>query len=199
VPHCQCAIPVFEGLLPPDHNEIVLDLLFNLATWHAYAKLCIHTDDTLAFFDSVTVILGQSVHKFQHTICAYYHTTEIPNEYTAHGRPEATLASKQAGSANTLQRSNPNPKVKTLNIFTYKYHALADYPNTIQRVGTSDSYSTQPVSDIFVVLSILHLIFYRENLNIIDPSASTPTQARRKIQCYSVSPLKKLKNSSLRK
>ena len=29
----QCAIPVFNGLLPELHNAIVLNLLFKLATW----------------------------------------------------------------------------------------------------------------------------------------------------------------------
>ncbi|KIK32452.1 hypothetical protein CY34DRAFT_45100, partial [Suillus luteus UH-Slu-Lm8-n1] len=41
----QCVIPVFEGLLPKEHNGIVLDMLFDLAAWHGYAKLRMHTDD----------------------------------------------------------------------------------------------------------------------------------------------------------
>ncbi|KAH7918173.1 hypothetical protein BV22DRAFT_1025018, partial [Leucogyrophana mollusca] len=32
---------------------------------------------------------------------------------------------------------------KLLNLQTYKYHALGDYPNTIRRFGTTDSYTTQ--------------------------------------------------------
>ena len=35
----QCAIPVFEGLLPNEHNELVLDLLFELGTWQMLANL----------------------------------------------------------------------------------------------------------------------------------------------------------------
>ncbi|KXN90922.1 hypothetical protein AN958_03356 [Leucoagaricus sp. SymC.cos] len=35
----QCAIPVFEQLLPAPHTELVLDLLFILGRWHALAKL----------------------------------------------------------------------------------------------------------------------------------------------------------------
>ena len=35
----KCAIPVFEGLLPEVHDKIVMDLLFELATWHFLAKL----------------------------------------------------------------------------------------------------------------------------------------------------------------
>jgi hypothetical protein len=37
------------------------------------------------------------------------------------------------------------PKVKTLNLFTYKFHALGDYVQTIHLFGTTDSYSTQIV------------------------------------------------------
>jgi len=39
----QCAIPVFEGLLPELHNTHVLKLLFDLAHWHGLAKLQMHT------------------------------------------------------------------------------------------------------------------------------------------------------------
>lgn len=35
---------------------------------------------------------------------------------------------------------------KTLNLNTYKAHALGDYVETIRRYGTTDSYSTEPVS-----------------------------------------------------
>lgn len=157
--YIQCAIPVFEGLLPNPHNKVVLDLLFDLATWHAYAKLRLHTDDTLTFFDSATVVLARSVRKFQSTTCAHYHTTELPHEHAARGRREAALSSKQPKSAlaRRLQKgkSVSTAKVKSLNLHTYKYHALADYPNTIRRMGTTDSYSTQPVCLKFIDLNRL--------------------------------------------
>ncbi|PPQ80385.1 hypothetical protein CVT24_000610 [Panaeolus cyanescens] len=35
----QYAIPVFEGLLEDQHDQIIGRLLFELATWHALAKL----------------------------------------------------------------------------------------------------------------------------------------------------------------
>ncbi|KAF8489662.1 hypothetical protein F5888DRAFT_1597423, partial [Russula emetica] len=35
----QCAIPAFDCLLPKDDNDAVLDLLFLMATVHAYVKL----------------------------------------------------------------------------------------------------------------------------------------------------------------
>ena len=34
---------------------------------------------------------------------------------------------------------------KTLNLNTYKHHALGDVANTVRRYGTTDSYSTEPV------------------------------------------------------
>ena len=55
----QCAIPVFEKLLPSLFNKIVLNLLFELATWHGLTKLRMHTDMTLGFLDTSTMHLGQ--------------------------------------------------------------------------------------------------------------------------------------------
>ncbi|KAG2042377.1 hypothetical protein BDR03DRAFT_979010 [Suillus americanus] len=57
----QCTIPVFEALLLKDHNTMVLDLLFDLATWHMIAKFRLHTKDTLNFFDTTTNYLT-SIH-----------------------------------------------------------------------------------------------------------------------------------------
>ncbi|KAG1733550.1 hypothetical protein EDB19DRAFT_1639594 [Suillus lakei] len=141
----QCAIPVFEDLLlDPDNDNIILDLLFDLATWQAYAKLRLHTEDTLNFFDSATIVLGKSVRKFQRTTCAIYVTTELPHEHAARGRRLAALAAKQGALAKS--KGGSRPKVKKLNINTYKFHALGDYPNTIRLRGTTDNYTTQPVS-----------------------------------------------------
>lgn len=39
-------------------------------------------------------------------------------------------------------------RTKTLNINTYKFHSYGDYPATIRRYGTMDSYSSEPVCDI---------------------------------------------------
>ncbi|KAG2064475.1 hypothetical protein BDR04DRAFT_1130754 [Suillus decipiens] len=141
-----CAIPVFEDLLPKEHNAVVLDLLFNLATWHGFAKLCLHTKDTLNFFDTATVVLGQMICKFIQTTCKYYYTTELPHEYASCGRWEAVLASKHIDSdpKGHGNRVTSGPKHKKLNLNTYKYHALGDYPDTIRQFSTTDSVSTQP-------------------------------------------------------
>src|SRR6267154_5047181 len=146
-------MPVFENLLPEPHNKIVLDLLFDLSVWHGYAKLRMHTDDTLAYFDTATVVLGQSVQTFYKITCSYYHMTELPHEYAARGRREAALAAKQPSSSGKGKQKS-GPKFKALNLLTYKFHALGHYPNTIRRFGTTDSYSTQPVS-IFQIALLL--------------------------------------------
>ncbi|KAG1864616.1 hypothetical protein C8R48DRAFT_656144 [Suillus tomentosus] len=140
-----CAMAVFENLLPEPHNTIILDLLFDLASWHAYVKLRMHTTDTLDFFDiATTIILGQSVRKFYKTTCNYYFTTELPDEYAARSRREAALAAKQNVMSTAPGKRKAGPKYKSLNISTYKFHALGDYANTIRQRGTTDNYTTQP-------------------------------------------------------
>jgi hypothetical protein len=81
----QCSIPVFEGLLPPPHNKIVLDLLFTLATWNAYAKLRLHTEQTLDLFDTATSDLGRRLRDFVKGTCSAYETRELPCEEAARG------------------------------------------------------------------------------------------------------------------
>ncbi|KIJ57658.1 hypothetical protein HYDPIDRAFT_103998, partial [Hydnomerulius pinastri MD-312] len=138
-------------LLPAPHNKVLLDLLFDLATWHAFAKLRMHTDDTLSFFDTATTSLSKAVRKFQRTTCSFYHTTELPQEYAARGRRQAALTAKQPKPSGA--KSSTAPKAKKLNLETYKYHALGDYPNTIRRYGTTDSYSTQTVRSALILCS----------------------------------------------
>ena len=70
-------LSVFEGLLPGIHNDIVLDILFDLATWHTYVKLHLHMDRTLEFFKMAMAYLGKSVHKFQQTTCLLQSTIEV--------------------------------------------------------------------------------------------------------------------------
>ncbi|KAF9463159.1 hypothetical protein BDZ94DRAFT_1148310, partial [Collybia nuda] len=47
----QCAIPVFEDILPHDHNRKVLKLLYQTAEWHALAKARMHTDSSVALLE----------------------------------------------------------------------------------------------------------------------------------------------------
>jgi hypothetical protein len=43
---------------------------------------------------------------------------------------------------------------KTLNLSTFKCHSLGDYPRTIRTYGTTDSYSTEPVSKIYFFINL---------------------------------------------
>lgn len=40
----QCAIPCFEGMLDPENDRILNDLLFTCNAWHSNAKSRLHTD-----------------------------------------------------------------------------------------------------------------------------------------------------------
>jgi hypothetical protein len=145
----QCSIPVFEYLVPPPHNEIIADLLYELATWHALAKLRLHTDTTVRFLEGSTTRLGTVMRMFASTTCKAFYTVELPSEETARRR-RAVLAAN--GMQVALRR-----KAKNLNTATYKFHALGDYANAIRRFGTTDNYSTQTVciySTTFFVLTL---------------------------------------------
>jgi hypothetical protein len=140
----KCIIPVFKDLLPSRHNEIVMDLLFELVMWHAFVKLHIHTDNTLALFRSSTKSLTAAVRRFLKETCEAYITQELPKETAACGRHTAALAAKDKNLC-SKGKTNLGSKIKRLNLATYKYHALADYPDTIWRFGPTDNYNTQIV------------------------------------------------------
>ena len=111
--------------------------------WHAYAKLRLHTDTTLNDFKTLTSALGLSVRKFIKEVCSRYNTTELPHEMAARGRRSAALTTK-SGTPGVSQRK-PTSIRKELNLSTYKYHALGDYPDLIAQFGATDNASTQTV------------------------------------------------------
>ncbi|ETW82718.1 hypothetical protein HETIRDRAFT_119492 [Heterobasidion irregulare TC 32-1] len=117
----QCAIPCFDSLLPAPHHAIVMDLLFALGIWHAYAKLWLHTNSTLTSLELATTALSQHMRKFKATTCASYETMELPGEETRH----------------------PGKQRKDFNISTYKNHTLGHYAKTIRLFGTIDLYTSQ--------------------------------------------------------
>lgn len=133
---------MFEGLLPEPHNNIVLDLLFTLALWHAYAKLRMHTGHTLEDFDKTTTTLGTDLRRFANKTCGDFETKELPSEHAARGRRKAAAAAKKGQTA----PNSSGARIKRFNLRTYKLHSLGDYPQMIRRFGTTDSYSTQIVS-----------------------------------------------------
>lgn len=136
----QCIIPVIEGLLSEKEEKFIFDLLFLLATWHAYAKLRLHTDNTLNSFEELTKPLGDILRKFGGKFSDQFDTQELPKEADARRRREA----KNRDMGKAKKKTSSRAKVR-FNLSTYKLHALGDYANTIRRRGTTDSYSTQMV------------------------------------------------------
>jgi hypothetical protein len=153
----QCAIPVFDGLLPEPHNVRVLNLLFDLVHWHGLAKLRMHTDTTLDVFTDVTTSLGNSLRDFRDNTCSSFETRELERERAAWQRREEKKGPNgQPGSSDGPVR-NVTWRPKHLNLNTYKVHALGDYPSTIRLFGTTDSYTTQWVISFFPHFRILGL------------------------------------------
>ena len=60
------------------------------------------------------------------------------------GQHTAALAAK-GDSCAAKGKATTGPKLKKLNLTTYKYHALADYAEMIQRFGPTDNYNMQIV------------------------------------------------------
>ena len=146
-------MPVFEGMLPPPHDELVMKLLFTLAFWHGLAKLRLHTEETLAIFHGVTWELGYTTCEFVSTTCDTYDTRELPSEEAARGRRTAALtarkkSSKSKGTAKSSGIVTSGPKVKKLNLKTSKWHTIGDCAYSIPWYGTLDVGNTQTVSAI---------------------------------------------------
>jgi hypothetical protein len=145
----QCAIPAFDCLLSKDDNEAVLDLLFLMATFHAYVKLRLHTESMVESLELVTIALCQALRQFSTEVCPHYQTKELPREVAARAQRE-TSATKKSISSSRNENARPHvvvhPKKKEFNMNTTKIHSLPDYPVHIRRFGTTDSYTTQTVS-----------------------------------------------------
>ena len=131
-------LPVLDGLLPPPHEATVLDLVFVMGCWHAYAKLQLHTEETLTSFECVTADLGILLRHFSTVTCNAFKTAELPRERAARIR-------RAANTPTVLEPSRSGPKLKGFNLNTYKLHALGDYPQTIRERGTTDNYTSQRV------------------------------------------------------
>lgn len=83
------------------------------------------------------------------------HRGESTNSENHRSVPASSSSSSMQAAANITNNSsgqeskvpsNNTRKPKLLNLETYTYHALGDYVRIIRTFGTTDSYSTQPVS-----------------------------------------------------
>ena len=133
-------MPIFEGLLPEPHNTHLMKLLHQMAEWHSFAKLHLHTESTLSYLEALTRELGQWMQQFHDETCSHFETRELPRETEARKRQQQTNAKgKQPKYRGGVC------KLKVLNLFIYKWHALGDYVRTICLFGGMDGYSTQLV------------------------------------------------------
>lgn len=128
-----------------------------------------------------TGTLGAQIRYFKKHTCDAFATHELPNEAAARGR---RAARKQPGVAGTNTPARPVAATlgsKSLNLITYKLHALGDYVRTIQFYGTTDSYSTQPVSHIFIIIhkaTVNIYMRYRASSSIDESNASMREQTK---------------------
>ncbi|KAG6809456.1 hypothetical protein H0H92_016160 [Tricholoma furcatifolium] len=133
----------FEDLV----QTAVQDLLFVTACWHASAKMRIHTDWSLNIFRGITKSFTQHIRLFCHQVCPQFATHETPKEADAAARRCAAEIAKKVAKPSDNNGLHPPPtparKDKTFNINTPKMHSIVHYPASIQRFGTTDSYSTQ--------------------------------------------------------
>lgn len=141
---CQCAIPVFDGLLPEPHNTTILSLLYTCGEWHGLAKLRMHTDSTLTLMDNETSHLGTKLRAFANFTCEAFDTTELKREIAARNRRQNKAP--QPIHSSVADRA-PGARRKKYHLRTIKHHFLGDNVNHIRRFGTTDSISTEPVCD----------------------------------------------------
>ena len=124
-----------------------------------------HTDTTLDALSLATTSLASSLQEFQKNTCTVFQTRELERECAARLRHKEKTIAKDGTGPGLAAPSNNMRKPKHLNLKTYKYHALGDYVSTIRRFGTTDSYSTQPVSLQLTCAFCLLLMDIRVNLS----------------------------------
>ncbi|KAG2139105.1 uncharacterized protein EDB93DRAFT_1253173 [Suillus bovinus] len=134
----QCAIPVFEGLFPTNHDKLVQFLLYRFAQWHTLAKLRIHSESTVNLLEETFKALSLKLQKFQRDTCSAFTTTELPKERTARQKRFV-----QCSETNTTPPEPSGVKVKKFNLNTYKFHKMGDYVRTIKLFGSTGSFTTQ--------------------------------------------------------
>ena len=165
---------------------MILDLLFVMAHWHALAKLRMHTDISLDLMEDVTATLGRTLHTFNEATSSAFKTRELRREAEARIRrnnrtasysdtaprnpdispvkvvppdpaPPVAASSSINPPANKPKASSVNTRrPKTLNLNTYKHHALGHYAATIRHYGMTDSYTTELVC----TAQLIHLDYF---------------------------------------
>ncbi|PPR06562.1 hypothetical protein CVT24_001550 [Panaeolus cyanescens] len=125
----QCAIPAFNGLIVGPDGTFIRQFLFELATWHALAKLRRHTNQTIVELEASTFRLGQGLRRFR-KVTLGYNTRDLPQE-------------ENARAPKTRSTKRDSQKVRRFNLHTFKIHALGHHVHYIKLMDTTDNYSKQ--------------------------------------------------------
>ena len=132
---------------------MVRTILYRTAEWHAFAKLRLHTESILNHLEKLMTELGQLMRKFRDVTKSDFATYELPRETAA--RKRHSKGKETEGTSNPASTSR---KPKTLNLFTYKWHALADYVRSIHLFGGTDGFLTQLVRTSYNLVTYLLII-----------------------------------------
>ena len=115
-----------------------------------------HTDSTLKLLEDLTKLFGALIRRFTQETSSIA-TIETPKE--AEARCRHTKSTAPGSETVTASTAAPTRKPKKLNLLTYKFHAMGDYPEAIRYFGTIDSTSTQRVFVILYFCLILVNVF----------------------------------------
>lgn len=119
-----------------------------------------HSNSTVTYLKESFKKLSRTLREFRDNTCAAFNTLELPKERSARQR----RAAERCEMNGTIPESS-GPRTKRFNLATYKFHAMGDYVRTIQWFGTTDSYTTQIVSTIYI--HAMHLKFSRVRENLL--------------------------------
>jgi hypothetical protein len=100
---------------------------------------------SLDILESTTKDLGKRLRDFESATCSAFETRELKREAEARQCRQIKV-----GTPGITDQKNIARKQKHFNLNTYKNHSLGDYVRTIRMYGTTDSYSTEPVSSFYL-------------------------------------------------
>ena len=153
----RSSIPVFDDLLPPKHDRIIRELLFELVTWHAFAKLQQHTETTVTDLENSGTRLSKILRLFKKELCSEYATKDLPSEEAAHGRRKATMILKAGGQDTAAAMSTSTGKKAKKSKYcgfrmeTYKLHSFPDLAASIRAHGVSENTSSKNVCHLSLI------------------------------------------------
>ena len=145
----QCWIPILEGILLGEHNEILLNLTFNMATWQAYSKLHMYISHTIKSLWSQTKELGCQLYCYANRVCSKYKMKPLLGEAAAAcqqwAKKKIAADPQQPDAPKTKSTTSKAMNIKQFNLKIYKIHVLSNYTDHIELFSPMDSFSTQQV------------------------------------------------------